>query len=96
MVHDDRDNHASLAAIRWQVHLYGEASAQLRAACMALGLPLHSFSWSPAHQAAGIGRGALYLLRPDSYVALADPAAADAAVLARYFSERGLRPPASP
>jgi 2-polyprenyl-6-methoxyphenol hydroxylase-like FAD-dependent oxidoreductase len=96
VVHDGHDNHASLAAIGWQVHLYGEASAELRATCVTLGLPLHSFSWSPAHQAAGIGRGALYLLRPDSYVALADPAAADAGALARYFSERALRPPAAP
>jgi 2-polyprenyl-6-methoxyphenol hydroxylase-like FAD-dependent oxidoreductase len=93
VVHDGHDNHASLAAITWQAHVYGEGSAELRAACMTLGLPLHSFSWSAAHGAAGLGRDALYLLRPDSYVALAD-GSADARGLARYFSERALRPPA--
>jgi 2-polyprenyl-6-methoxyphenol hydroxylase-like FAD-dependent oxidoreductase len=89
---DGLDNHASLAAITWQVHVYGEASAELRAACVALGLPLHSFSWGRAHAAAGIPRGALYLLRPDSYVALAGDAG-DAGALARYFSERALQGP---
>ena len=93
VVHDSHDNHASLAAISWQAHVYGEASAELRAACTALGLPLHSFSWSAAHGAAGLERDALYLLRPDSYVALAD-GSAEARALARYFSERALRPPA--
>jgi hypothetical protein len=37
-----------------------------------------------------VARDALYLLRPDTYVALAAPAA-DAAVLERYIAERNLR-----
>jgi hypothetical protein len=56
-------------------------------------LPLQSFPWSGAHAAAGLERDALYLLRPDTCVALADRAA-DPGALARYFSERALRPPA--
>ena len=42
-------------------------------------------------QARPLARNALYLLRPDSYVALAETSATTAA-LERYFSERTLRP----
>lgn len=85
------DNHASLERIVWQVHVYGTAGAELRAACARLSLPLHEFPWTPAHDAAGLLRDALYLLRPDTYVALADPAA-DPMTLERYFTQRNLRP----
>ena len=84
------DNYAPLREIGWQVHVYGAASEGLRAACAARGLPLHLFPWSAAHGAAGLERDALYLLRPDSYVALADRAA-DPATLTSYFTQRQLR-----
>jgi hypothetical protein len=38
-------------------------------------LPLHVFDWRSQYETAGILRNALYLLRPDSYVDLADPSA---------------------
>ena len=38
----------------------------------------------------GLQEGALYLVRPDGYVALADPGA-DPQRLRRYLSERGVR-----
>jgi 2-polyprenyl-6-methoxyphenol hydroxylase-like FAD-dependent oxidoreductase len=88
------DNHASLAAIAWQVHVYGGAPEPLRAVCAAQGLPLQVFPWSAACGAAGLERDALYLLRPDTYVALAERTA-DPRALERYFSERALRPHAS-
>lgn len=84
------DNHASLQRMAWQVHVYGAAATSLRAACTQLCLPLQEFSWMPAYEAAGLRRDALYLLRPDTYVALAD-AAADPVTLERYFTERNLQ-----
>jgi hypothetical protein len=87
------DYQASLQRIAWQVHVYGSAPERLRTACVQLGLALQVFPWGAAHAAAGLERDALYLLRPDSYVALADRAA-DPATLSRYFSERTLRPQA--
>jgi 2-polyprenyl-6-methoxyphenol hydroxylase-like FAD-dependent oxidoreductase len=93
-VHDGTcDNHTPLQRIAWQVHVYGSAPERLRAACVQLGLPLEVFPWGAAHAAAGLERDALYLLRPDTYVALAD-GSADPATLTRYFSERALRPQA--
>ena len=84
-----QDNFASLAVIAWQVHVYGSASAELTGWCAAHGLALHVFDWRAAHETAGLGRDALYLLRPDSYVALADPTGSPRAV-ERYRAERGL------
>jgi 2-polyprenyl-6-methoxyphenol hydroxylase-like FAD-dependent oxidoreductase len=83
------DNFAPLAAPAWQVHVYGGASDRLRAWCGEHVLPLHVFAWQDAHAAAGFARDALYLVRPDTYVALADPAATPEA-LAQYFAARGI------
>jgi len=44
----------------------------------------------PEHEKAGFTRGALYLLRPDTYVALADASASPVA-LDSYFSDNGIR-----
>jgi hypothetical protein len=43
-------------------------------ACAELQIPLHVFTWQPETRRAGFLRTASYLLRPDGYVALADPA----------------------
>ncbi len=56
-----------------------------------LAWPLHAFAWSEACTKAGLERDALYLLRPDSYVALAE-LSGEAASLDRYFTDRGLTP----
>ncbi|HEV7838456.1 MAG TPA: FAD-dependent monooxygenase, partial [Gemmatimonadaceae bacterium] len=80
------DNFAPLTSLRWQVHLYGEAKGDLREACTALGVPLHVFAWQPAMRKVGFQEGALYLVRPDGYVALADPRA-DAKRLRQHLGE---------
>ncbi len=84
------DNYGPLAQITWQVHVYGEASADLSAWCKTHDLPLHVFAWQPQHEAAGLARDALYLLRPDTYVALAERTGS-AETLERYFADRGIR-----
>jgi len=84
------DNFAPLAAINWQVHVYGSASSALRLWCATHQLALHEFAWSEACAAAGLARDALYLLRPDTYVALADPAA-DPRAIERYFADNRIQ-----
>ncbi len=79
-----KDNFAPLASLTWQVHVYGEPREGLAEACAALQLPLHLFAWQPAMRRAGLRRAALYLIRPDGYVALADPHA-DPERLRDYF-----------
>ena len=87
---DGIDNFAPLATMDWQVQVYGAASAGLTAWCAARNVPLHQFNWRPQHEAAGLARDALYLLRPDSYVALADGDGTTAA-LNRYFEKCSIR-----
>ena len=84
------DNFAPLAAMTWQVHVYGSAGAALSAFCAAHRLPLHVFAWSEACAAAGLARDALYLLRPDTYVALAD-GSGDPRAIERYFADNNLQ-----
>jgi len=86
------DNFEPLLSLDWQAHTYGgEPPPALVEACRALGLALHAFPWTPAARRAGLRRAALYLVRPDGYVALADPDA-DPTKLERYLESRGLRP----
>ena len=83
---DGKDNFEPLATMTWQVHVYGSASSELAAWCASHDVPLHVFDWRSEHEAAGLARDAIYLLRPDSYVALADPSGTPAA-LERYRAE---------
>ncbi len=83
------DNFDALDSVEWQVHVYGHASPALAAWCAAHRLPLRAFEWHPLHGDAGLARDALYLLRPDSYVALADVGGRAEAVEA-YFRARSL------
>lgn len=85
------DNYDALNTLSWQVHVYGEATPQLREWCRQRGLTLNVFTFAAGHAAAGLVRDALYLLRPDTYVALVDPQA-QPDTLEDYFRARGLRP----
>jgi 2-polyprenyl-6-methoxyphenol hydroxylase-like FAD-dependent oxidoreductase len=89
-VADGSDNFEPLTTLGWQVHVYGSASRELTAWCAQRKLPLHVFPWRDGHKRAGLARDALYLLRPDTYVALAD-ASGSATALERYVSDRGMQ-----
>jgi hypothetical protein len=84
------DNYDSLNTLRWQVHVYGEAAPKLRDWCQQRGLALSVFAFGAEHAAAGLVRHALYLLRPDTYIALLDPQA-QPRTLESYFASRSLR-----
>jgi hypothetical protein len=79
------DNFAPLTALDWQAHVYGDATDSVRNRCSQLGIALHAFPWSERAAHAGLARNALYLVRPDGYVALAD-ARADPTALEAYWS----------
>jgi 2-polyprenyl-6-methoxyphenol hydroxylase-like FAD-dependent oxidoreductase len=82
-----QDNFTPLASLTWQVHVYGESRRGVAEACASLQLPLHLFAWQAGMQQPGLLRDALYLIRPDGYVALADPQA-DPEQLRQYFAKR--------
>jgi 2-polyprenyl-6-methoxyphenol hydroxylase-like FAD-dependent oxidoreductase len=85
---DGKDNFVTLDAITWQIHVYGTASSALSAWCASHDVPLHVFEWRPEHETSGLARDAVYLLRPDTYVALADVSSKTNA-LDRYFADQG-------
>jgi 2-polyprenyl-6-methoxyphenol hydroxylase-like FAD-dependent oxidoreductase len=84
-----RDNFDPLVSLDWQAHVYGDAPAGVTKLCAARGLPLHVFDWRPEIRKTGIKRNAVYLIRPDGYIGLADPIA-DPDRLIEYLDERGL------
>lgn len=70
---EEVDNFESLKAITWQIHVYGSVKEELTEWCRSKGIPLHVFPWNEKYQAVGLGRDAAYLVRPDTYVAVAEP-----------------------
>jgi hypothetical protein len=85
------DNFSPLTSLDWQVHVYGSPPAPIAEVCARRGLALHTFPWQFAAARAGLARDALYLVRPDGYVGLADPDASSSN-LDHYLEARGLRP----
>jgi 2-polyprenyl-6-methoxyphenol hydroxylase-like FAD-dependent oxidoreductase len=84
------DNYSPLTSLDWQVHVYGEAGTDLQKFCHEKNLPLHVFAWRPRAQHAGLRRNAVYLVRPDGHVGLADGEGRTAA-LEKYLVTRELK-----
>jgi hypothetical protein len=87
----DVDNFAPLTEVGWQIHVYGEANDALVRWGEARKIPTHVFAWRETFEHAGLQRDALYLLRPDTYVALAEPRGS-LKMLDAYFADRGIAP----
>jgi hypothetical protein len=87
----DTDNFAPLTSVDWQVHVYGDAAPAVQAVCDGRKLPLHVFPWRTEVSRKGLRRNAVYLVRPDGYVALADPAGS-ATALTSYLDAHWVTP----
>ena len=85
------DNFAPLMSADWQVHIYGEAKPALCEAAQTASLTLHQHGWAEHAAQAGLTRDALYLVRPDGYLALVD-AEQNAGTLQMYLSQFGIVP----
>jgi 2-polyprenyl-6-methoxyphenol hydroxylase-like FAD-dependent oxidoreductase len=86
----DEFNFAALTSLDWQIHIYGDAVGEIRTLSDRRRIPLHVFAWHPAMKGSGLRRGAVYLVRPDGYVALASPKPC-AAVIDGYLDQRKIR-----
>ncbi|KAL3472662.1 FAD binding domain-containing protein [Aspergillus californicus] len=84
------DNFESLKSITWQVHVYGVAKEDLTEWCQIKNIPLHIFPWNEQYQALGLHADAAYLIRPDTYIAVAEPSG-DPRTFGQYFEDIGLR-----
>jgi 2-polyprenyl-6-methoxyphenol hydroxylase-like FAD-dependent oxidoreductase len=86
---NDRDNFAPLTSLTWQVHVYGDAAPEIEAVCRERKLPLHLFPWRQEMSRTGLQRNALYLVRPDGYVAFTHPSGG-ALAMTDYLNARQL------
>jgi 2-polyprenyl-6-methoxyphenol hydroxylase-like FAD-dependent oxidoreductase len=86
----DGDNFAPLASLDWQIHVYGNAAPKMKSLSEGRGIRLHEFAWHRQMSNAGLVRDAVYLLRPDGYIAVTHPRG-DAAAVASYLDERRLQ-----
>ncbi|KAH2224537.1 hypothetical protein KXV37_007822 [Aspergillus fumigatus] len=86
----DVDNFDSLKEITWQVHVYGDSKRAMADWCRDKGVPLHVFPWDGKYQAVGFGRDAAYLIRPDTYVAVAEPSGLPE-TFEQYLERNGIR-----
>jgi 2-polyprenyl-6-methoxyphenol hydroxylase-like FAD-dependent oxidoreductase len=83
------DNFDTLTTPQWQLHVYGTVSAELVAWC-ASRVTVHAFDWEDAHARGGFAQDAMYLIRPDGYIALAAQQQ-DPLQIERYLTQHGLR-----
>ena len=80
------DNFDAFRVIGWQLHIYGAPSSAITDWCKHQNLLLHTFAWQEDYEKVGLMQDAMYLLRPDTYVALA-AANQDPEILTHYFTE---------
>jgi 2-polyprenyl-6-methoxyphenol hydroxylase-like FAD-dependent oxidoreductase len=86
---DGGDNFAALKGLAWSVHVYGILSPGVKQCCETLKLPLQHFDWDHGMGSVGLVQGALYLVRPDGYIAMVD-AEARPSKLSEYCVSRNL------
>lgn len=89
---DDRSgNFAPLRERVWQAHVYGTAADPIQRVCNAAGVKVCVLPWTRECARKGLRRDAVYLVRPDGYIAFAaDPGSAEP--LRAYLDAWNLRP----
>ena len=83
------DNFSTLGGISWKMHVYGQQPHGLATWCQKKIIELAIMDWEPRHGQVGLKKDAVYLLRPDHYIA----GIFDENVQAQaedYFSSHGL------
>lgn len=67
---DNTNNFDALKSMNWQVHVYGEVTGSLQEKIENMHLQLAVFPWHENAGRAGMTKNAVYLIRPDGYIAL--------------------------
>lgn len=84
------DNFTTLRDVCWQLHIYGESLPQLEKWARGMNVKVFAFKWHDKYAKAGLVRNAVYLLRPDQYIAGIFEGPSVEAGLDEYFATRGL------
>jgi 2-polyprenyl-6-methoxyphenol hydroxylase-like FAD-dependent oxidoreductase len=88
-VNESEDNFQFLKDFKWQIQIYGEASKALMEFLKASQLPCYIIPWNESMVRA-FEKNALYLVRPDGYIAFADPKG-QVDGLQKYLGRLGLK-----
>jgi len=81
-----QNNFQPLNSLDWQIHIYGVANSAFRGLSARWRLPLCVFESTKQTESAGFVPDALYLVRPDGHIALAQPEQ-NLQELERYLSQ---------
>jgi 2-polyprenyl-6-methoxyphenol hydroxylase-like FAD-dependent oxidoreductase len=65
-------NFEPLISRQWQVHCYGSPATALNNLLSEKNIPFYIFEWGPEAKTAGYQKDAIYIVRPDGYIGLAD------------------------
>jgi 2-polyprenyl-6-methoxyphenol hydroxylase-like FAD-dependent oxidoreductase len=87
---DQQDNFSTLQDLCWQLHVYGEPGPQLDQWARKKDVKLFIFHWNDQYAEAGLIKDAVYLLRPDHYIAGIFEGSSIESRLDEYFLTRGL------
>jgi len=61
-----------LVSRQWQVHCHGSSITAIKDLLSEKNIPLYIFEWGPEAKTAGYLKDAIYIVRPDGYIGLAD------------------------
>ncbi|KAJ5594399.1 uncharacterized protein N7459_000607 [Penicillium hispanicum] len=87
---DQGDNFSTLHDICWHIHVYGDRWPGLAEWCHKSNVQLTVFAWDAHYGQLGFKKDAVYLLRPDQYIAGIFEGDAIESQLDEYFSSRGV------
>ncbi|KAJ5124128.1 uncharacterized protein N7515_007953 [Penicillium bovifimosum] len=88
---DEEDNFSTLRYVCWQLHAYGEILPHLEEWARDNGVKVFAFDWHDQYVKAGLVKDAVYLLRPDQYIAGIFEGPSIESELKEYFATRGLK-----
>jgi 2-polyprenyl-6-methoxyphenol hydroxylase-like FAD-dependent oxidoreductase len=83
------DNFSTLRDVCWQLHIYGESLSQVVKWAQEMSVRVFTFHWDDQYAKAGLIKDAVYLLRPDQYIAGIFEGPSVEARLDEYFATRG-------
>lgn len=66
------NNYNSLTLLDWQLHVYGKMTAEFKQFTQQQNIKSYEFAWEENLNKLGFEKNAIYLIRPDGYIAYAD------------------------
>ncbi|EKV19034.1 FAD binding monooxygenase, putative [Penicillium digitatum PHI26] len=85
---NDVDNFSTLRDVSWQLHIYGDSVTEFEKWAREMKVKVFTFHWHDQYGKVGLVKNAVYLLRPDQYIAgIFEGSSVNG--LVEYFTTRG-------